>query len=103
MRLCKAIETEPPKTDDALLASTQSAGREFGRLGNEVARADSEFETVAVKTIVLNFDAIVRAYGFTIDLERSIEPVSFSGFGLGAALRRCSAQFWMDAQHFGAP
>lgn len=76
LRLCKAIETVQPQTEDALLALSHSAGQEFDLLANEFERAGSEFETVAVETIVLDFDAIIRAYGLNTDVEKFMGPVS---------------------------
>ena len=69
VRLCEAIEAEKPADNDSLLRLTHAATNEFNALDEELAENDSEIETIAREVIAENFEIIVKAYGFDIDIE----------------------------------
>ena len=68
------IETEKPKDVPALLKLTHAATERFNDLQDDFLENDSEMETVAREVIGEDFDRIVKAYGFEVDLEDVIAP-----------------------------
>ncbi|SDY24025.1 hypothetical protein SAMN04487939_101416 [Lysobacter sp. yr284] len=75
IRLCEAIEAEPPPSLDALYLLTHAATEEFNRLAAEFERHDSEIETAARENIGGDFEVIAHAYGFdSADVEELIAP-----------------------------
>jgi hypothetical protein len=74
VRLCERVESENPKTLDALYRLTHSATEEFNDLDSEFRERDSEIETVARDAIGSDFSAIAEAYGFEADDEELIAP-----------------------------
>ena len=74
IRLCEAIEAQQPQDDQSLLRLTHAATEEFNRLGEEFVENDSELETAAREAIGEDFDFIVKAYGFDVDIEEVIAP-----------------------------
>jgi hypothetical protein len=69
VRLCEAIEARKPTDNDSLLELTHAATNEFNALDDEFVENDSEIETVAREVIAADFEFIVKAYGFDIDIE----------------------------------
>lgn len=74
VRLCETIEKEKPTDNDALLKLTHGATEEFNTLDQELQENDSEIETEGREIICADFDFIVRAYGFDVDVEDVIAP-----------------------------
>jgi hypothetical protein len=72
VRLCETIESEQPKTLDALYRLTHAATEEFNELAEEFLEQDSEIETGARDAIGTDFAAIAEAYGFDADGEELI-------------------------------
>jgi Family of unknown function (DUF5713) len=69
VRLCEAIEAQKPANNESLLQLTHAATNEFNELSDEFLENDSELETGAREAIGGDFDFIVKAYGFDIDVE----------------------------------
>lgn len=69
VHLCEAIEEQKPANDAGLLELTHAATEEFNELAVEFEEAGSEIETAAREAIGADFEFIVKAYGFDIDLE----------------------------------
>ncbi len=74
IQLCETIEAHQPKDDESLFQLTHAATEEFNVLGEEFEENDSELETNAREVIGENFDFIVKAYGFNVDIEEVIAP-----------------------------
>lgn len=74
VKLCQSIESTQPKTKEALLALTHAATEEINELEEEFLDNDSELETGAREALGADFDVIVKAYGFEIDIEEVIAP-----------------------------
>jgi hypothetical protein len=72
VRLCEAIEARKPADNDSLLQLTHAATDEFNALDDEFVENDSEIETVAREVIAGDFEFIVKAYGFDVDIEEVI-------------------------------
>ena len=72
--LCEAIEAALPCSDDEVLALTHAATERFNALQEAFEEQDSEIETAAREAIAADFDAIVRAYGYDLDIEEVIAP-----------------------------
>lgn len=64
LRLCEALEKNPPDGLADLYALTQQATNEFNELQEAFEDAGSEIETVARESIGESFYLIARAYGF---------------------------------------
>jgi len=75
--LCFQIEAGDPKTETELFKLTHATTKEFNALQGEFLLNDSEFETVAVEAIVLDYGAIASAYGFNPPLELLVGPSEF--------------------------
>ena len=75
--LCQSIEAEQPKTTEALLALTHAATEEINGLEDEFLDNDSELETGAREALAEDFDLIVKAYGFDVDVEDVIATRSW--------------------------
>ena len=69
VRLCEAIETQQPKDVESLLVLTHAATNEFNLLAEEFVANDSDFETEAREITGADFDYIVKAYGFNVNVE----------------------------------
>jgi len=67
--LCAKIESKKPVSNDELFTLTHSATDLFNDLQEEFEENESEFETAARESIGENFDNIVKAYGFDVDIE----------------------------------
>jgi Family of unknown function (DUF5713) len=67
--LCEAIEAKKPKNNESLLQLTHTTTNEFNELAAEFEEDDSELETVAREAIGADFEFIVKAYGFEVDIE----------------------------------
>jgi hypothetical protein len=74
VRLCETIEAEKPADDESLLQLTHAATNEFNDLTAEFEENDSDFETAAREAVAADFDFIVKAYGFDLDVEDVIAP-----------------------------
>ena len=74
VRLCESIEAQKPTDNESLLRLTHAATNEFNALSDEFLENDSEIETGAREAIAADFDFIVKAYGFEIDIEEVIAP-----------------------------
>lgn len=69
VRLCEAIEKQKPDSEEAVLALTHAATEEINELALEFEEHASEIETAAREAIAADFDLIVDAYGFDLDIE----------------------------------
>ena len=69
VQLCEDIEATKPQDNEALLKLTHAATNKINDLAPEFEDNDSEIETGARDVIGMDFDAIVKAYGFDIDVE----------------------------------
>jgi hypothetical protein len=69
IRLCETIEAQKPADDESLLQLTRAATNEFNDLTVEFEENDSDFETAAREAVAADFDFIVKAYGFDLDVE----------------------------------
>ena len=69
IQLCENIEAKQPKDPESLFVLTHSATNEFNDLDEEFSDNGSELETEAREVIGENFDFIVKAYGFNVDIE----------------------------------
>lgn len=67
--LCKKIENTKPASNDELFKLTHEATNLFNELQEEFWIAESEIETGARENIGGDFDVIVKAYGFDVDIE----------------------------------
>ena len=74
VRLCESIEAQSPKDEENLLRLTHGATEEFNALQEEFEAEGSEIETGAREAIAGDFDTIVKAYGFDVDVEEVIAP-----------------------------
>ena len=74
VELCEDIERTQPKTNDDLLTLSHKATEAINGLEAEFEDNDSEIETGAREALAADFDLIVKAYGFDIDIEEVIEP-----------------------------
>lgn len=74
VRLCERIEAERPTEVAAVLALTHAATEEWNQLDEEFVEHDSELETVARESIAADFDFLLKAYGYQIDIEDAIAP-----------------------------
>jgi hypothetical protein len=74
MDLCEAIEKQKPDDPDEVYKLTHAATEKFNELAEEFYDNDSEIETAARESIGENFDYIVKAYGFDLDIEEVIAP-----------------------------
>lgn len=72
--LCLAIEETKPKDAAALLVLTHAATERFNELAVEFEEAGSEIETAAREAIGGDVEAIVKVYGFDVDIEDAIAP-----------------------------
>jgi hypothetical protein len=72
--LCESIERTQPKTEKEVLALTHGATEQINALQAEFEENDSEIETAAREALGTDFDFIVKAYGFDIDVEEVIAP-----------------------------
>lgn len=72
--LCETIEAQRPAKDAEIYALTHAATEEFNILNEAFLAAGSEIETVARDAIAADFEHIVKAYGFDLDIEEVIEP-----------------------------
>ncbi len=70
--MCEQIEETQPKTDAALLVLTHAATERINDLQQDFWDNESEIETAARDCIGMDFDFIVRTYGFDIDVEEVI-------------------------------
>jgi hypothetical protein len=69
IQLCENIEAKQPKDPESLFLLTHAATNEFNDLDEEFSDNGSELETEAREVIGENFDVIVKAYGFNVDIE----------------------------------
>lgn len=74
IELCLKIETEKPKDDAAVYALTHRATEKFNSLAIEFEENDSDIETAARDAIGRDFDYILSAYGYELDIEEAIAP-----------------------------
>lgn len=74
VRLCEQIESENPTTAEGMLKLTHAATEAFNDLQDEFYEHGSEIETAARDCIGMDFDFIVQAYGFDLDVEEVIAP-----------------------------
>lgn len=75
VRLCEAIEKNPPADLAGLYTLTHAATEEFNTLAVEFEAKDSKIETVARDTIGSDIAHIAEAYGFAdADIEELIAP-----------------------------
>ena len=74
VHLCEAIEKQKPADTESLLVLTHAATEEINELEDEFMQNESELETGAREALGENFDVIVKAYGFDVDVEDVIEP-----------------------------
>jgi hypothetical protein len=74
IRLCEEIEHENPTSETNLYKLTHVATTEFNTLANELEKNGGEIETEARERIASDFDFIVKAYGFDLDIEQVISP-----------------------------
>ena len=72
--LCIQIESTSPNTDEEIYKLTHSATEKFNGLQEEFEDNESEIETAAREAIAEDFDVIVKAYGFDLDIEEVIAP-----------------------------
>lgn len=72
--LCEEIERANPAKDSDLLELTHAATEEINDLASEFEDNDSELETNAREILAADFDFIVKAYGFDLDVEEVIAP-----------------------------
>lgn len=72
--LCEEIERVNPATDSDVLELTHAATEEINDLASEFEDNDSELETNAREILAADFDFIVKAYGFDLDVEEIIAP-----------------------------
>jgi len=72
LELCYQIESKKPATDAELLVLSHSATERINDLEEEFHENESELETGAREALGENFDYIVKAYGFNIDIESVI-------------------------------
>lgn len=69
VKLCEAIESQPPQTMKELYAITHAATDAFNLLADEFEENGSEIETAARENIGANFSYIAKAYCFDADVE----------------------------------
>lgn len=74
IHLCEDIEAEKPSDTAGLLELTHAAVEEFNDLEPDFLENDSELETGAREAIAADFEFIVKAYGYDVDLEEILEP-----------------------------
>jgi len=67
--LCLKIEEQKPSTDEELFTLTHAATDRINDLVDDFEANDSEIETGAREALGANFDYIVKAYGFDVDIE----------------------------------
>lgn len=72
--LCEEVERTNPARDSDLLDLTHAATEEINDLASEFEDNDSELETNAREILAADFDFIVKAYGFDLDVEEVIAP-----------------------------
>jgi hypothetical protein len=70
--LCEAIEAKKPADNASLLKLTHAATDRFNELIEAFEENDSDLETGAREAIGADFDTIVKAYGFDVDIEEVI-------------------------------
>ncbi len=71
--LCGRIEKDKPDAA-AVLVLCHAATESFNSLAQEFNENESEIETVARECIGGEFDTILKAYGFEIDVEEAMSP-----------------------------
>lgn len=75
IRLCERIEVQNPASDEEMYQLTHAATEEFNKLAEEFYDHESEIETMARDAIAVDFEFIVKAYGFeNLDLEEVVAP-----------------------------
>ena len=74
VQLCEQMESEKPTDDDSVYKLTHAATEAFNVLQDEFCDNGSEIETAARDCIGMDFDFIVKAYGFNLDTEDVIAP-----------------------------
>jgi hypothetical protein len=74
IQLCEQIEAQRPASDEELYTLTHAATEAFNTLAEEFTAHGSDIETVARDVIATDFDLIVKAYGFDVDIEEVIAP-----------------------------
>lgn len=74
IRLCEKIESQKPAGTEAVLELTHAATEEFNQLQEEFEDTESEIETAARDCIATDFESILAAYGYDVDLEDAIAP-----------------------------
>ena len=72
--LCEQMESEKPTDAEGVYRLTHAATEAFNELQEEFYENDSEIETAARDCIGMDFDFIVKAYGFDLDVEEVIAP-----------------------------
>ena len=72
VHLCEQIESQQPTDDTALYVLTHASTEAFNDLQEAFYEHDSEIETAARECIAMDFDFIVRTYGFEVDIEEVI-------------------------------
>ncbi len=73
LELARQIERKAP-VGEAVYALTHATTEAFNELAEEFDEADSEIETVARESIAASVEAILKAYGYEVDLEEAIAP-----------------------------
>ncbi|MCP3924412.1 MAG: hypothetical protein GY714_17695 [Desulfobacterales bacterium] len=74
LKLCSLIEETNPKDDALIYKLTHAATEKFNDLNHEFGENGSEIETAARDCIGMDFDFIVKSYGFDLDIEEVIAP-----------------------------
>lgn len=73
LELCVQIEAQKPSAEQVLVL-THAATERFNDLAEEFYEHDSEIETAARDCIGMDFDFILKTYGYSIDVEEAIAP-----------------------------
>jgi hypothetical protein len=74
LRLCEAIESQKPSTDEDVYKLTHAATEEFNDLQEEFWQQESEIETVARDCIAVDFEFVAQTYGYDLDIEELVAP-----------------------------
>ncbi|PRQ02014.1 DUF5713 family protein [Enhygromyxa salina] len=74
VELCRQIETQQLTSEAEVFALTHAATEAFNELDAKFQDQGSEIETAARECIASNFEFILTAYGFEVDLEEAIAP-----------------------------